>query len=163
MAPSRSSSAWHASRPNRRPTGCDGWSEKESISAHGACLIYQRPAEQEDGGRSDNDLERNSVLDLLAAEAGNLELVAALQDVECHALACLAGQLDDLLLGCLSLLVENRLRLAAIASLLAVVAPLTLDNEGILALLVDRHLVERVLALTLAEGLALSGIVNLRC
>lgn len=84
--------------------------------------------------------------------------MATLQGLEGLALAGGAGQLDDLLLRRLGLLVEDGLRLATEPALLTVVAPLTLDEEGVLALLVEGGLVNGMLPLALAEGPALRWV-----
>lgn len=56
------------------------------------------------------------------------------------------------LLGRFSLLPENRFRLPSVATLLPIVAPLSLGIQGILALLVLGHFVRLMLAALLTES-----------
>merc|ERR1719198_2884298 len=103
-------------------------------------------------------------LPVLAAEADDLALLLRL-GAELEVLAALDGEhllrlalgalhlQHDLLRG-LRLLVEHGLGLAAETGLLRVVTTLTLRGERVLALLVLRDLVVRVLLALLAEGVA---------
>ncbi len=76
-------------------------------------------------------------------------------------LAVVASQAEHDLLGCLRLLVENRLSLTSIATLFAIVSSTTLAKGGFLALLVLSNLVLGVLLALGAESVLLLGDVDL--
>ena len=73
-------------------------------------------------------------------------MLGALEDVLDGLLAAGAGELEDNLLGCLGLLVEDRLGLTTITTLLTVVTALALGEETSLAGLVLGDLELLVLA-----------------
>lgn len=106
-------------------------------------------------------LKDNTALGLLrGTQTADLEAVAALQNLECLALAGRAREPYNLLLCCLGLLVEDGLGLTTKTSLLTIIASLTLGQEGVLALLVERGLVDGMLSLALTEGPALCWICH---
>merc|ERR1711942_277649 len=76
---------------------------------------------------------------LLASE---LEMLASLDGDLVLALAISALQSEDDLLGGLGLLSEDGLGLSSVSLLLAIVTPLALSLERVLAFLVLRHLVQ---------------------
>lgn len=88
-----------------------------------------------------------------------LEVLGALEDVLNGLLAAGAGELQDDLLGGLGLLVEDRLGLTTITTLLTVVTALTLGEEASLAGLVlsDLELLVLVAGFGAAEHLLLLG------
>ena len=93
-------------------------------------------------------------------------MLGALEDVLDGLLAGGAGQLEDDLLGGLGLLVEDRLGLATITALLAVITALTLGEETSLAGLVlgDLELLVLVARGGAAEHLLLLGeLDHCRC
>jgi len=89
------------------------------------------------------ELKHLSLLLLLAAE---LEMLASLDRHLIFALAIRALQPEHDLLGGFSLLSEDGFGLATIPFLLAVVTPLALSGQRVLAFLVLRDLVQRVLS-----------------
>merc|ERR1711875_86537 len=105
------------------------------------------------------ELEHLSLLLLLASE---LEMLASLDGDLVLALAISALQSEDDLLGGLGLLSEDGLGLTSVSLLLAIVTPLALGLERVLAFLVLRHLVQRVLSAfgRGAEGTAGLGYVH---
>jgi len=102
------------------------------------------------------ELEHLSLLLLLASE---LEMLATLDGHLVLALAIGALQTEDDLLGGLGLLSEDGLGLSSVSLLLAIVTPLALGLERVLAFLVLRHLVQRVLS---AFGRGAEGTAGLR-
>merc|ERR1719445_1243245 len=87
------------------------------------------------------ELEHLSLLLLLASE---LEMLATLDGHLVLALAISALQTEDDLLGGLGLLSEDGLGLTSVSLLLAIVTPLALGLERVLAFLVLRDLVQGV-------------------
>jgi len=105
------------------------------------------------------ELEHLSLLLLLASE---LEMLATLDGHLVLALAISALQTEDDLLGGLGLLSEDGLGLTSVSLLLAIVTPLALGLERILAFLVLRDLVQGVFSAlgSGAEGAAGFGDVH---
>lgn len=104
-------------------------------------------------------LKDNTALALLCGtKTADLETVATLQNLECLTLTGRACKSYDLLLCCLGLLVEYWLSLTTETSLLTIITSLTLGQKGVLALLVERGLVNSMLSLALTEGPALCWI-----
>merc|ERR1711942_517975 len=89
------------------------------------------------------ELEHLALLLLLAYE---LEMLASFDDDLIFALAIRAFQSEDDLFGGLGLLSEDGLGLTSVSFLLAVVTTLALSLQRVLALLVLRHFVDRMLS-----------------
>lgn len=105
----------------------------------------------------DLEVDDRVLRSLLSSE---LELLAALHDLKGTGLASSALQTKDDLLGGLGLLVEDRLGLTSITSLLAVITTLTLGEETGGSSLVLGNLVEGVLTALREIAQSATGLGN---